>query len=446
MRHSAAVLVWLAFFGLHAHAHPILSTDINRHVTLRISAQRVEVRYVYEMLEIAAINVARAADSDGDGRTSDAERDAYVARWSAEWSSHIHLTLDGNPLSPITDSVNWVLGPAPFGLNTWKISAQLSAPVSGFGIAKFEYRDEFRPQEAGWKEIVLLHGGSVQVQTSNVGAEDRSKALTDYQAMADLTNPEQRTVSAQLRFSNPTQVAARPPQKQRPKRKTRSPPNLEAEQSSQPSQAAAPRQMTDPDASAASEDFAPLQSAWHHYAWPFFRLGMYHIAIGWDHLAFLLGLLLFRQSLGRLAMVVSAFTLAHSLTLALAALGWVNPPGKAVEALIAVSIAYVGAVSLWRPGVKHGPVIAFGFGLIHGFGFAGALAESLGEVDGQSWLFALAGFNVGIEVFQLALVSLVFPLMHVMDRFRWSPWLRKGLSCLVIGLGLWWTVERVAGI
>ena len=146
---------------------------------------------------------------------------------------------------------------------------------------------------------------------------------------------------------------------------------------------------------------------------------------------------------GRLALVISAFTVAHSLTLGLAAMGWIRPPNGMVEALIALSIAYVGVVSILRPRSPHGPIIAFGFGLVHGFGFAGALAQTLGDVEGRSWLLALASFNIGIEAFQLALVAMVYPVLKWGNRLRYSVTFRAVLSMLVIALGLWWTVQRV---
>ncbi len=188
---------------------------------------------------------------------------------------------------------------------------------------------------------------------------------------------------------------------------------------------------------------AGTASAWQHYALPFFRLGMHHIATGWDHLAFLLGLMLFRDRLRRLIWVVTAFTLAHSLTLALAALGWVNPPGPVIEVLIALSIAYVGILAIWKPTLPHGPLIAFGFGLMHGFGFAGALAETLGTIDTGGWLVALASFNIGIECFQITLVVLITFLLRKLDDLHPSVLPRRVMAAGVALMGAWWTVERL---
>lgn len=181
----------------------------------------------------------------------------------------------------------------------------------------------------------------------------------------------------------------------------------------------------------------------HEFAIPFFRLGTHHIATGWDHLAFLLGLLLFRQPLGRVVWVVTAFTLAHSLTLGLAVAGWVRAPGALVEPLIALSIVCVGAMALIKPGFKHGPGIAFGFGLVHGLGFAGALGESLGEIQGAGWLVALAFFNAGIEALQLVLVALAYAVLQLVDRSSVSVLTRRALASGVAVMGLWWTAQRM---
>ncbi len=110
--------------------------------------------------------------------------------------------------------------------------------------------------------------------------------------------------------------------------------------------------------------------------WALYWLGVFHIATGWDHLVFLFGLLVMQTSKRRLVWVVTAFTAAHSLTLALAASDLVSVPGDWVEPGIALTIAYVGMANLLK--FNHGVLLAFAFGLVHGFGFAGALSETLG--------------------------------------------------------------------
>ena len=132
----------------------------------------------------------------------------------------------------------------------------------------------------------------------------------------------------------------------------------------------------------------------------FLPSGMHHILIGPDHLFFLVGLLLLGGSLRQLVLVVSAFTLAHSVTLSLAALNIVTPPAWIVEPAIALSIVYVGADNLTvRDGRDVRVWIAFGFGLIHGFGFANVLREM--DLPARALGWSLFAFNLGVEVGQL---------------------------------------------
>jgi len=142
-------------------------------------------------------------------------------------------------------------------------------------------------------------------------------------------------------------------------------------------------------------------------------LGIEHILGGYDHIAFVLGLLVAARSLRGLVGTVTAFTLAHSVTLALAALGTVDVPSRLVELGIAMSVAYVGAEGLLfaRPGRRF--VEAFGFGLIHGLGFASFLGDSL---YGESLkITALVGFNCGVEIGQLGVV------LAAALALRWLP-------------------------
>ena len=381
-------------FMLHAQlslAHPIVSTDVNRHVTIRISSDRLDVRYIYEMLEIEAIAAARAADADGDGHTSDAERDAYLQAWSDELLAHLTVRLDRSTMPLRLDGALWELGEGAFGLPTWKLIARLSAPLAHTAAtARLEYRDDFRPNEVGWKEVMLQAQGDVQVENASVPPHDRSGELTDYAAMLDVPNPNETAATALVRLA-PETVTAEPsgnggrgkPSK-KPARDARGPtaptplPDV-----LEPADKAGDRHTVapgpPPHETAAAAPRARPKALWRHYAWPFFKLGMHHIATGYDHLLFLLGLLLFRQSLARLVAVVTAFTVAHSVTLAVAAAGWISPPGAAIELLIAASIAYVGAAALLTPYSKHGPLVALGFGLVHGFGFAGALERGAGR-------------------------------------------------------------------
>lgn len=192
----------------------------------------------------------------------------------------------------------------------------------------------------------------------------------------------------------------------------------------------------------------------------YLREGVHHILIGYDHLAFLLSLLLpaallredgrwrpvvrRRESLGPVLAIVTAFTVAHSITLSLAALGWVTPSSRWVEAAIAGSVL-VAALNNVRPLVtgRLWP-IGFAFGLIHGFGFAGALGE-LGLPDRER-LSALLGFNLGVELGQLAVVAAALPLLIAVRRQPWySPRAMPVLSLAIAALAAHWLWERLSG-
>ncbi len=180
----------------------------------------------------------------------------------------------------------------------------------------------------------------------------------------------------------------------------------------------------------------------------FFAIGLEHIVFGWDHLLFLLALLAVGGSFGALVKVVTAFTVAHSVTLAVAVLGLVSLDDTLVEATIAASIVVVALDNLRRREaadlMRWRWVMTFAFGLVHGFGFAGFLTEL--ELPAGALAVPLAAFNLGVEAGQLALVALAWPAL------RWAqsrPWHRPRfvvpLSCLVALAGGYWLWERTLG-
>jgi hydrogenase/urease accessory protein HupE len=172
------------------------------------------------------------------------------------------------------------------------------------------------------------------------------------------------------------------------------------------------------------------------------RLGVEHILGGHDHLLFLLALVIVMPAPRTLAATVSVFTLAHSLTLALATLGVVAPPASWVECAIALSIVYVGLENLTPRAAHPRFALVFAFGLVHGFGFAGALAE-LGLPAAQT-PGALLSFNAGVEVGQLAVLALVLPLVQQLRRAHWfEPRAVPALSLVTALAGAVWFFERV---
>ena len=172
--------------------------------------------------------------------------------------------------------------------------------------------------------------------------------------------------------------------------------------------------------------------------------GIHHILIGPDHILFLIGLLLTGGSLRQLALIVTAFTIAHSLTLSLAALNIVSPPERLIEPAIALSIIYVGADNLLRDGGRDMRMwIAFGFGFIHGFGFANVLREM--ELPQRALAWSLLSFNLGVEVGQLLIVGVVASALAWV-RLRSASIARQVAyvgSIVVIVAGACWFVQRV---
>ena len=187
---------------------------------------------------------------------------------------------------------------------------------------------------------------------------------------------------------------------------------------------------------------AAVTSPAAHPAPHFVLLGVEHIGTGWDHLVFLFGLLVAGSALRPALKVITSFTVAHSITLVLAALGVVALPSRVVEPLIAVSIVYVGLENLFHRNLERRWLVTFGFGLAHGFGFASALAD-LGIGRGAGRLLPLASFNIGVEVGQVAIALLVLPLVW---RFRRHPAFAAravpALSALVAACGVFWFVQR----
>jgi hydrogenase/urease accessory protein HupE len=185
-------------------------------------------------------------------------------------------------------------------------------------------------------------------------------------------------------------------------------------------------------------------------AWSYFVIGVEHILGGIDHLLFVLALLLIVHGGKRILATVTAFTAAHSLTLAAATLGWVHVPGPPVEAIIALSIVFVASEVVHgaqgRPGLtERAPwIVAFSFGLLHGFGFAGALAEV--GLPQSAIPLALLTFNIGVEIGQLMFVGAVLLLRVLAARLVAvrTDWLPTATAYAIGAIAAFWTIERVA--
>lgn len=174
----------------------------------------------------------------------------------------------------------------------------------------------------------------------------------------------------------------------------------------------------------------------------FFSLGVEHIATGYDHLLFLLALILCGGNLKSLIKIITAFTLAHSITLGAAALGWISLPSALVEAVIALSIAYVAFENLFpRYALSRRWTISFLFGLVHGFGFSSVLQDIGLPTDNLLW--ALLNFNLGVEAGQLVAVLIVVPALLWLKKQPYEQQVIRGLSLVVMLAGMGWFIERV---
>ena len=182
-----------------------------------------------------------------------------------------------------------------------------------------------------------------------------------------------------------------------------------------------------------------------HSFFEFLKLGIEHILTGYDHLLFLFALMVVCRDLRSIFTVITCFTIAHSITLALATLDIVRLPGRVVEPMIAASIAYVGIENLIRGDApKWRSLITFSFGLVHGLGFADALRE-FGIGSGNFGIvLPLIGFNLGVEVGQLSVAAVVLPILWQLRKNRlfvrqWVP----ACSVVVALAGSYWLVERI---
>jgi hydrogenase/urease accessory protein HupE len=179
--------------------------------------------------------------------------------------------------------------------------------------------------------------------------------------------------------------------------------------------------------------------------WSFLKLGLEHILTGYDHLLFLCGLLLACRRFSTAVKIITCFTLAHSLTLGLAALDVVSLPGRVVEPLIAASIIFVGVENIVRrdePGWRW--ALTFALGLVHGFGFASALKEAGLGSGGAALLVPLFSFNLGVELGQVMVASLLLPLLWKLRATAiFEKHGRTVLSAAVAVAGLYWFVTRL---
>ncbi len=187
---------------------------------------------------------------------------------------------------------------------------------------------------------------------------------------------------------------------------------------------------------------------WYVSSGEYLVLGFHHILMGIDHLLFVLGLLIIVSGRRMLLKTITAFTVAHSITLAIATLGYASVPGPPLNAAIALSILFLGPeiVRVWRGEtsftIQHPWVVAFGFGLLHGFGFASGLS-TVGMPRAEIPL-ALLMFNVGVELGQIVFVVLILLMRRSFKvlEVHWPRWVEFAPGYTIGSLGAYWTIQR----
>jgi hypothetical protein len=194
------------------------------------------------------------------------------------------------------------------------------------------------------------------------------------------------------------------------------------------------------NAAAPTVEFNAGETSYLGTIWSFVHLGMMHIFTGYDHLAFLVGLLIVTTNLASLIKVITSFTVAHSITLALATFNVVTLPSRLTESMIPLTIAYVAVENLLRTRAIERYYVTFGFGLIHGFGFSNVLREMV--LSRSHLALSLFSFNLGVEIGQLAFVLILFPIVLYMASSSWRRQVQAVVSVVIICLAVYWFLQR----
>ncbi len=208
-----------------------------------------------------------------------------------------------------------------------------------------------------------------------------------------------------------------------------------------------PELTSDPDFMAHMDVVTKTPVSWWHNVRDFVRLGVIHILEGTDHVLFVLSLVLVYTTFKRELLLLSVFTLAHSISLILAGSGVLTLSSRIVEPVVALSITYMAITSVFLPHLKwfrgHANKVStvFLFGLFHGLGFAGLLKDI--RVPDERFISSLLSFNVGIEIGQLAILAVVLPFVYLWKDRSWYPEAVRIVAILIATCGLWWGFERI---
>ena len=183
----------------------------------------------------------------------------------------------------------------------------------------------------------------------------------------------------------------------------------------------------------------------NYYPLAYTNLGFSHLFDGLDHILFIFGLLFCITGFVNIIKTITAFTIAHSITLGLTVFELIRLPQGTVEALIALTIIYLALeITQKENSIKSPWIMAFAFGLLHGLGFASALIEI--SIANEKMLLSLLFFNIGIELAQIALIPIPIFLIYLFKKLSIDNYLKNSMSLLIGGIGFYWFIDRVIGI
>jgi hydrogenase/urease accessory protein HupE len=199
------------------------------------------------------------------------------------------------------------------------------------------------------------------------------------------------------------------------------------------------KDLSDKGSSDSAANVPAKRSLWANLG-EFIMLGIEHILTGYDHIAFLLALIVIGLSVREVLKIITAFTIAHSITLILAATQIVSLNSRIVESVIAFSICFVALENLFKKKVQYRWLVTFVFGLVHGFGFASVLQELI--VGKSNLIVSVVSFNLGVEVGQLMIFLVLLPILHLLKNKIEFRKVTVGVSLAIFMLGFTWLIER----
>jgi hydrogenase/urease accessory protein HupE len=394
---ALAFLLVVFFITARAHAH---NTDTS-YARVRIFGDHLEVRLTLDIFTLQ--RVVPDIDASRDAALSREELRRATPAIQKFLRSHVGMEVDeaAADLGAAKDPF-WPLdAPDPIPAGAWHTNEALIS----FGFDK--------PLASPPKTVALLFDvfGALGERHSVLGVFEYRGQITE--VVFTLAEPDYLFDVAYAAQPTPPPVAKTPPP----------PPEVAPVSPAR----AAPRRS--------NADDSPV--------WRFFKLGVGHILTGYDHLCFLLALLVVSR-LKPLIAIVTSFTIAHSITLLLAAFEVVKLPSRFIECSIALTIVYVGVENICRTKFTHRWMLTFFFGLIHGFGFANTLNPQ--ELPAQAKAKCLVVFNLGVEAAQIAVVFVLLPLALALAKWKHGRRAKMAISVVVALLGLAWFLDRVLGL